>query len=338
MKNLIALCGAMIFMVIAAAQPIQNTSFFNQWSAFSETPISWTIKTDMKKLLKDRTKDVYQAAQLSYISEDGTSVSWKIQLKTRGNTRKSVCVYPPIKIKFKKDDLKNRGFHPINKIKFVNQCRSSDNGADYLFKEYLTYWMYHQITPYSFKAHLAQIRFIDINGKTKERLLNAIILEPVKDIEQRLFGTEIERETSAMKHMAKDPLKRMSIFQYMIGNTDWGVSNLHNLKIIKVAEERKVVPIPYDFDYAGIVNTDYAVPHESFPIDKVTDRLYRGPECKGGEARAYMQFFLKKEAEIVHYLQTFPHLESRSKKEMLDYLDGFFSYLRRRQDDRNVSF
>lgn len=338
MKNLIALCGAMIFTIIAHAQAIQNTSFFNQWSAFSETPIQWTIKTDLKQLLKNRTDDVYQAAQLSYNAEDGTPTYWKIQLKSRGNTRKSVCGYPPIKIKFKKDDLKKRGFHPINKIKMVNQCRSSDDGAEYLFKEYLAYWMYNQITPYAFKAHLAQIRFVDINGKTKDRLLNAIILEPIKDMEQRLVGTEIERETSAMKHMAKNPLKRMAIFQYMIGNTDWSVSNLHNLKIIKVAEERKVVPIPYDFDYAGIVNTDYAVPHESFPIDKVTDRLYRGPECKGGEARAYMQFFIEKEADIVSYIQNFPHLEARSKRKMLDYLDGFFSQIKRRQDDKNVRF
>ena len=119
MKNLIALCGAMIFTIIAHAQAIQNTSFFNQWSAFSETPIQWTIKTDLKQLLKNRTDDVYQAAQLSYNAEDGTPTYWKIQLKSRGNTRKSVCGYPPIKIKFKRDHYQDRYGMEIDKIGII---------------------------------------------------------------------------------------------------------------------------------------------------------------------------------------------------------------------------
>jgi hypothetical protein len=36
------------------------------------------------------------------------------------------------------------------------------------------------------------------------------------------------------------------------------------------------IVLPYDFDQAGIINTDYALPDERLGIKTVTSRLYRG--------------------------------------------------------------
>ncbi len=49
----------------------------------------------------------------------------------------------------------------------------------------------------------------------------------------------------------------------------------HNGKALGNPEE-PVYVIPYDFDNAGLINAEYAVPSEILPIRRVTTRLYRG--------------------------------------------------------------
>jgi hypothetical protein len=40
---------------------------------------------------------------------------------------------------------------------------------------------------------------------------------------------------------------------------------------------RTVFPIPYDFDYSGLVDATYALPPPGMGITTVRDRVYRGP-------------------------------------------------------------
>ena len=67
----------------------------------------------------------------------------------------------------------------------------------------------------------------------------------------------------------------VAIFEYMIGNTDWSVPGNHNVKLIMSTTDSLHRPyaIPYDFDYSGFVNTDYAVPDEQLSIASVRERL-----------------------------------------------------------------
>ena len=47
-----------------------------------------------------------------------------------------------------------------------------------------------------------------------------------------------------------------SVFQYMIGNFDWHITRLHNVKMF--SDEENHFMLPYDFDYSGFVNAHYA--------------------------------------------------------------------------------
>ena len=53
----------------------------------------------------------------------------------------------------------------------------------------------------------------------------------------------------------------LCLFEYMISNTDWNVSLLHNIKLIRKKDTKEIIVVPYDFDYSGLVNADYAVPN-----------------------------------------------------------------------------
>ncbi len=63
-------------------------------------------------------------------------------------------------------------------------------------------------------------------------------------------------------------LDEFVVYQYLIGNTDRWISNLHNIKLVTKTGVRPV-PVPYDFDYSGAINTPYSVPHKSLSIKSV---------------------------------------------------------------------
>jgi hypothetical protein len=68
----------------------------------------------------------------------------------------------------------------------------------------------------------------------------------------------------------------VALFEFMIGNTDWFIQNRHNLEFVVVPGHNLLVPIPYDFDYSGLVNAPYAVHHTSLELPSVEIRYYQG--------------------------------------------------------------
>lgn len=92
---------------------------------------------------------------------------------------------------------------------------------------------------------------------------------------------------------------------------------------------QKHLPIPYDFDYAGFVNAPYAVPYDYLPINKVTDRLYRGI-CREITLTQYVRDeFFEKENEILDIMDSFkselPASEFRIARR---YLLDFFTIIK----------
>jgi hypothetical protein len=55
------------------------------------------------------------------------------------------------------------------------------------------------------------------------------------------------------------------MFQYMIGNTDWYVNTRHNIDIYQ-KKDGALIPVAFDFDFAGVINMPYAMPSREIPI------------------------------------------------------------------------
>src|SRR2546422_8023585 len=61
----------------------------------------------------------------------------------------------------------------------------------------------------------------------------------------------------------------------MIGNTDFAFTALHN--IVLISDSAGVVyPVPYDFDWSGVISAPYARPDSRLGIATVRIRTYRG--------------------------------------------------------------
>ena len=54
-------------------------------------------------------------------------------------------------------------------------------------------------------------------------------------------------------------------------------SHEYHLRFLQLPGYERVVAVPYDFDYAGLVNTTYAIPGFTVPIDDVSQRYFLGP-------------------------------------------------------------
>ena len=127
---------------------------------------------------------------------------------------------------------------------------------------------------------------------------------------------------------------RVSIFQYMVGNTDWSMVAFHNSEVIQNSEGI-YVPVPYDFDWTGFVAAPYARPDERLGIRSVRQRIYRG-FCRPNFdiSTVYAQFLrLRDDFEALYTGQD--ELEEANQREAVAYLASFYEDIRTRERARD---
>ena len=74
-----------------------------------------------------------------------------------------------------------------------------------------------------------------------------------------------------------------------------------------------LTPVPYDFDYSGLVDAPYAVPPEGIPVENVRQRNYRGYCAHMAQARAIAAQLSPRRAEFSALFATIPGLEPRDQ-------------------------
>lgn len=293
-------------------------------SLAQEQPLSVTIETDWTTLLANKHSKAGLPASFSYVKADGSSAQWDATIKTRGKNRLELCDFPPLKLEFEANDLLEAGLSSFSSLKLVTQCK---NDEQLLLKEYLAYELYRKLTDKSFRVQLARITYRDTHGRVAPFEQYALILENSKEMAQRLNARMIETEQTGMKTIDAEQYRLLTVFQYMIGNTDWGLDNGHNVKFIQLEEMPAPTPVPYDFDYAGLVNAPYAKPHPKLPISKVTQRMF---QWRGKDPEALQQtlaLFRQKKSELMQTVYTIYGLEEQERQYAIKYLESFFEII-----------
>ena len=289
------------------------------------------IYADFTAIRKDVGEEPkYHPGLLIYQNSDGTKNKLPVKLQARGNFRKQSCVcnFPPIKIKFDKEQKKSTIFKNEKKLKLVTHCRNNkDSYEQNILKEYLIYKAYNLISENSYRVKLVRINYIDDSGKSTQMGKFAFFIESTKSLTERMDGTELE-----VKNIADDKTNFMqitvlSIFQYMIGNTDWSVPNLHNIKLIQTNVNQTPIAVPYDFDWSGLVNTSYAKPAEHLPIENVRERLYRGYYRNINQLHIALSVFDKQKDAIYGLFRDFEYLNEKEKRQIVNYLNDFYNII-----------
>ena len=318
-------CGnayAQVASIKSDNEIFERTAFFS-----NEAPINITILTDFHKMRNERVKGIYQAAKATIITPNGASVTEEIQLYARGNFRRQNCQMPGIMINFKNES--STVLSGLKKIKLVCGCSDNSNDEQLLLKEYLIYKLYNIITEKSFGAKLVKLNYQDSKRKMKGYSQHAFFIEDVDDMAARNNCYEVENKTFATEATHRKQTTIVSIFQFMIGNTDWSVPVYHNIKLMQPINDSTAKPyaVPYDFDYCGLVDAYYAIPHPSLNLEKITDRLYRGFPRTMEEIQEALNVFRQKKEAILTEVQSFELLNKYSKAGMIKYLNEFFSII-----------
>ena len=297
----------------------------------SSDPLSFTLRADFKQVNRDRDRARRHRfpGVLTVMAADDQPRSIAVTLRTRGKFRLNVrnCAFVPLRVELPKEEIKGTPFEGQDALKLVTHCQNDGVHQQYLLREYLAYRVLNVLTPRSFRARLANATYVDsVSGKTVATR-PALWLESEKDVAQRLEGrvAEVKR---LFRHLDPESLDLMMMFQYMIGNTDFSIHALHNVRLVQDAAG-VLYPVPYDFNNSGLVDAHYAIPSPKLPIKAVVDRLYRGP-CRAPQAfEAVLARFRAAEREVMDLFDAVPDLDNTPRRKAKKYAEEFYSSIGR---------
>jgi len=260
---------------------------------------------------------------LSYVGPQGDTVSLDVQLHTRGHFRLRTCEFPPLKVDFPPDSTAHTLFSHQKSVKLVVQCRNGQAYTNYLLEEYLIYRTYNLLTDLSFRVRLAAVTYVNPAKKDRPETRYGFFLEDDDHMAHRNHGHVDTLPYRSQDEMNFAQMGLLGVFEYLIGNTDWSVQALHN--IVQVRDSTGIYfPVPYDFDWSGVISAPYAFPDSRLGIRTVRDRLFR-TACRtpADLAPIFAQFNSQKDAIYALY-QAQQGLEAKRVKQTLDYYDDFY--------------
>ncbi len=325
-RNLSSYSGLFLFAFLTNIMFIQTAnaqrSIFDVMS--HKEVLTVTLNADFALIDSARRTNDKVPAMLTFEDENGAIQSWEVKLKTRGNFRRMRCEMAPLKINFKKKELKAAGLAKFDDMKLVTHCVSGKSEAKTLLqKEYLAYKLYNQITHYSYRVQLLKINYVDVNTGKKTKHW-AFLIEDTAELSHRIEATaKVENSLSLPRDTFHDGLLKItSIFQYMIGNADWDLEVGRNVKYL--IKNDRVIPVPYDFDFSGLVNAPYAIPNPNFGIPTVKTRIFLGFKEDMKQLKSTLSYFKTKRLEILNTIDKFRVLDVNKREEIIYYIDSFY--------------
>jgi hypothetical protein len=301
------------------------------------TPLKAVLTAPISQAYAQRFSDVrlYFPGQWNYIDDAGERQRLQVSIRLRGNFRRDYCELPPLRLNFKKSEVKGTLFSGQDKLKLVSPCQHGLESQQKLLLEYLAYRMFEILTDRSFGTRLIRLSYVDSDEKLKSWTDMAFVIEDESDIAKRLGLDEARVAENRFEELDQPTTALVELFQFMIANHDYSVLKgppgeycCHNSEMYvdqKRADKR--IPIPYDFDMSGLVNADYASPPAHLPIRLVRTRFYRGL-CQPGEIMdEVLERFFEKKSEIFDLFDSTPELSRISRNRNLTYIKKFYAIL-----------
>lgn len=313
--------------VAATNSYLQNNEDLGLFS--SDEILEVVVTADIKSLLKSKQDDGYQEGAMSINGKD-----YSVRLKTKGAYQQENCSFPPITLNFSKTNFEDQSFVQLEKLKIVSACEMQQINEQYILREYLIYRVFNQLTDKSLKVRLLKIDFVDSKGKFEAVTRYGFVVEDEYMMVRRLNGMILKSEGIQEQATNKKQIVMLSIFQFMIGNTDWQVDRLQNVNILKINEASEVTPyvIPFDFDYSGMVNASYATPSPVLGIKSFRERIYLGKCYTEEELKNTIGYFIQKRETIYTLYNQFEPFDESSLNQSIDFLDSFYKII---QDEKS---
>jgi len=222
-------------------------------------------------------------------------------------------------------DAKKTIFTGPARAKITTNCRPGNSEYEqYILQEYALYKMYEEVHDFAFRTRLARITYQDSANKMKPITSWAFFIEDLSDVAQHIKLTPFDQAGALFDDVDPDALAKVSLFQFFAGNTDWSISGLHNIALVRDSVSGKISTIAFDFDWSGAVDARYANPDSRLKIRRTTDRLFRGPCYTVEQLKPALESFVKKKDAIDGVLAKVPALSPDLQKRMLKWNAEFW--------------
>ena len=322
-----------------APDDINKTPLFE-----SHAPLPVTIEAPLMKLMKDRPDSDYLEGTFSYDQDDATEHVLDLKLRTRGNFRRAEenCEFTPIRLNFRKKQVDDTLFDGQDKLKLVTHCMDHKPSFEqHVIREYLAYRILQLMTEKSFGVRLFHINYVD-SERGDQMTKYAFVIEDDDDVAERngMKPVKIDKTTHYELDAAQEIL--VNVFQYMIGHTDFSLVRgppsegcCHNAVLLSESYGPLFTPLPYDFDFSGLVGAPYAKANPKFRIRNVRERYFRG-QCSNIDLLPdTIKQFLDKKESVYAIIDELDMLTNKDRGEVTRYLDAFFEEISQAEAIKN---
>ena len=304
----------------ASADPAENPkSIFEMMEV--DKVLELRIDADLDSIIAQRRSAEGLVTSVSFKGKNGKLQEWEAKLSARGKFRRVHCEVPPLKLDFKKGDLREQGLAEFDDFKLVTHCVPDPTEAkELVLREYLIYKLYNELTDYSFRVQLTRITYRNpYTGKEDEQW--GFLIEDTAELSARIGMEEVESFSFPIDSFHREHLQKLTVFQKMIGNPDWGINPTKNVKYFR--KDGKLIPIAYDFDFAALVDASYARATVKLQQMQGVRNQYviLEPHVFGEDIHPTLEYFQSKQEDLVATVQKVKNLSSRKRKEVIQFLD-----------------
>lgn len=315
---------------LAAAQetPKQRPLFDNQHT------LQVRLEAPLKTLRRERERDEEpQEGLFHYVDQDGVEQTLNVKVSPRGRFRRKedICDFPPLRLDFRKGQVKGSEFRGQNKLKLVTHCESDRNSYEQnVLQEFVAYRILNLLTDRSFRVRLLHVDYIDSEDGKLFRSKFAFLIEDEGELAKRIGMQAAEVKQVTYSQLDPPQTALVGVFQYLIGNTDFSAIRgprdtwcCHNA-IPYVGHDGRFIPIPYDFDFSGLVDAPYAAPRPGLGLEDVKERHYRGLCSTNVLLPGTLDLFIRKRAEIDGIVNSVDGITNGSRRSISRYIDKFY--------------
>lgn len=277
------------------------------------------LELDLEALLQNRKKASYLPATLT----DAAGQTFRLEVRTRGKFRRRKCEIPPIKLKFVQADLLTQHLDTLNEIKLVLPCTADASNEQLIVREYIAYRMFESLSPNSARARLIRLE-LKPGAKKRSQKMFALLVEHEEEIAVRLQSTPVIDWGVEQGRLQMDQAALLVLFEYLIGNTDWELDMCRNVLLLQPAGGEKLLSVPFDFDFSGLVNAPYAMPNSTTGLKRTRDRFLMDKGIDKAALQRAKETILSARPTLQNWCKS-RYLSAASSTEMLDFLDAFFA-------------
>jgi hypothetical protein len=295
------------------------------------------LEAPLTSVLRDRGERKPREATLSYEDSLAGPVTLPVTVRMYGNFRADPdnCDFPPLRMDLDSTQAASTVFAGLDKLRLVSHCRDGEPEYEqYVLREYLAYRIYNLLTDVSVRARLVRMTYMDTERRRATLTRYAFFVEDYNDTAARNGWHVLPVKNVVPAQYDQGQLSLFEVFQYLIANTDWAVVRgepdaewcCHNAVPVGTWAG-PVMPLPFDFDWSGIVNARYASPSPRLRIPSVRVRRFWGLCRPQEELEAVFPPFQYHREAIYDLYRDLPGLDQRYLRETLEYLDEFYEVI-----------